>query len=140
VPCSLALINHACGDKTAVWVRAIGVWTGAGGLGLAAGPVISGLLLSAMGWRRIFLVNLPLAGLGIWMVWRFAVETGRPAVRRGIDPVGQVLAAVALMGLVWSVIEAGWFPGLVVAARFGARVPIAGGLLLAGIGFLILAG
>jgi MFS transporter, DHA2 family, methylenomycin A resistance protein len=109
VPCSLALINHACGDDRAARARAIGVWTAAGGAALAAGPVASGLLLGALGWRSIFFVNLPIAGVGIWLTGRFAVETERAAERRGIDPAGQLLAIVLLLALVWAVIEAGSF-------------------------------
>jgi DHA2 family methylenomycin A resistance protein-like MFS transporter len=107
VPCSLALINHACGEDAAARARAIGVWTASGGVALAAGPVASGLLLSYLGWRSIFLVNLPIAALGIWLAGRFAMETDRPATRRGIDPAGQIAAIVLLLGLVWAVIEAG---------------------------------
>ncbi|WP_158926364.1 MFS transporter [Acidisphaera sp. S103] len=109
VPCSLALINHACADDTAARARAIGTWTAAGGVALAVGPVISGLLLSTLGWRSIFLANLPIAGFGIWLAARFAVETDRPAIRRGIDPAGQILAIIFLIALVWAVIEAGSF-------------------------------
>jgi MFS transporter, DHA2 family, methylenomycin A resistance protein len=107
VPCSLALINHACADDAASRARAIGIWTAAGGAALAAGPVISGLLLAYLGWRSIFFANLPIAALGIWLAARFAVETDRPATPRGIDPAGQILAVVLLFGLVWAVIEAG---------------------------------
>jgi DHA2 family methylenomycin A resistance protein-like MFS transporter len=107
VPCSLALINHACADDTAGRARAIGIWTAAGGAALAVGPVVSGVLLSTLGWRSIFLANLPIAGLGIWLAARFAVETDRPAIRRGIDPAGQILAIIFLVALVWVVIEAG---------------------------------
>jgi MFS transporter, DHA2 family, methylenomycin A resistance protein len=127
VPCSLVLINHACGDDTAWRARAIGIWTAAGGVALAAGPVVSGLLLSTLGWRSIFLANLPLAALGMWMAGRFAVETDRTAIRRGIDPAGQILAILLLLGFVWTVIEAGslgWtaWPvtvGLIVTATAG---------------------
>jgi DHA2 family methylenomycin A resistance protein-like MFS transporter len=107
VPCSLALINHACADDTAARVRAVGIWTAAGGAALAIGPAISGLLLSTLGWRSIFLANLPIAVLGIWLAARFAVETDRPAIRRGIDAAGQILAIIVLVALVWAVIEAG---------------------------------
>jgi DHA2 family methylenomycin A resistance protein-like MFS transporter len=132
VPCSLALINHACGDDTAVRARAIGIWTASGGVALAAGPVASGLLLSYLGWRSIFLVNLPIAVLGIWLAGRFAVETDRPPTPRGIDPAGQILAIVVLLGLVWAVIEAG---------TFGWTAPrVVGGLIVtatAGIGLVL---
>jgi MFS transporter, DHA2 family, methylenomycin A resistance protein len=131
VPCSLALINHACGDDAASRARAIGIWTASGGVALAAGPVASGLLLSYLGWRSIFLVNLPIAALGIWLAGRFAVETGRTPTPRGIDPAGQILAIVFLLGLVWAVIEAGslgWAAPPVLAGL--AVTTIAGGALV----------
>jgi len=119
VPCSLALINHACEDDTAARARSIGVWTASGGAALAVGPVVSGILLSTLGWRSIFLANLPIAALGIWLTGRFAVETVHRPVRRGIDPAGQILAIVVLLGLVWAVIDAGsrgWTAPAVIAA------------------------
>jgi DHA2 family methylenomycin A resistance protein-like MFS transporter len=130
VPCSLALINHACADDTAARARAIGVWTAAGGVALAVGPIASGVLLTYLGWRSIFLANLPIAALGIWLAARFAVETDRPPAKRGIDPAGQILAIILLLGLVWAVIQAGSFgltappviAGFVVAATAGATL------------------
>jgi len=132
VPCSLALINHACADDAAARARAIGIWTAAGGVALAVGPIVSGLLLSRLGWRSIFLANLPIAALGIWLAARFAVETERPAIKRGIDPGGQILAILLLGALVWSVIEAG-SAGLTaprVIAGFVVAVLAGGSLLL----------
>jgi DHA2 family methylenomycin A resistance protein-like MFS transporter len=131
VPCSLALINHACEDDTAARARAIGIWTATGGAALAAGPIVSGLLLSYFGWRSIFLANLPIAALGIFLAARFAVETDPPAVKRGIDPAGQILAALLLFGFVWGVIQAGslgWTAPRVIVG-FGVAL-IAGAALL----------
>ncbi|WP_428491312.1 MFS transporter [Rhodopila sp.] len=130
VPCSLALINHACADDTAARSRAIGIWTASGGVALAVGPVASGILLTTFGWRSIFLANLPIAALGVWMAGRFAVDTVEPA-RRGIDALGQVLTIVALLALVWAIIEAGtrgWtatvvLAGLALSASAAACLP-----------------
>jgi DHA2 family methylenomycin A resistance protein-like MFS transporter len=106
VPCSLALLNQACGEDAASRTRAISIWTAAGGVALAAGPAASGLLVSYVGWRSIFLVNLPIAAFGMWLAHRYAMETNR-AVKRTIDLPGQILAILTLLGLVWAVIEAG---------------------------------
>ncbi|WP_428533957.1 MFS transporter [Rhodopila sp.] len=130
VPCSLALINHACEDDAAARSRAIGIWSAAGGVALAVGPVASGILLTAFGWRAIFKANLPIAALGIWMAARFAIDPVQPE-RRGIDAPGQVLTIVALLALVWAVIEAGtrgWtasvvLAGFAVAATAAASLP-----------------
>jgi DHA2 family methylenomycin A resistance protein-like MFS transporter len=132
VPCSLALINHACADDAASRSRAIGIWTASGGVALAAGPVVSGLLLATLGWRSIFVANLPIAALGIWLASLSAKATVPTPHERAIDPVGQVLAIVLLIGIVSFVIEAGslgWTAPLVIAGMVATA--ISGAALLA---------
>lgn len=107
VPTSLALLNHAFGRDPAARAKAVGIWTAAGGVSIAAGPVVGGLLLASLGWRSIFLVNLPVCALGGWLTWRLLSETPRPARARHVDLPGQLLAILALGGLVGGVIEAG---------------------------------
>jgi MFS transporter, DHA2 family, methylenomycin A resistance protein len=123
VPCSLALLNHAArGDATAR-ARAISLWTAAGSIGLALGPVLGGVLVTAFGWRSIFFVNLPIAAGGIILAYRFVDEA--PVHPGGGDGVGQVLATVSLFGLTAAVIEAGplgWASPLVCAASALAAV------------------
>jgi MFS transporter, DHA2 family, methylenomycin A resistance protein len=115
VPCSLALLNHACRDNVVMRARAIGIWTAAGSVALAAGPVIGGFLVHALSWRSIFFVNLPLGAIGIWLTWRFITES--PTHRSGrFDLVGQILAIVTLASLTAAVIETsslGWSSPLV---------------------------
>jgi DHA2 family methylenomycin A resistance protein-like MFS transporter len=107
VPSSLTILNDACAHDYRLRARAIGIWTAAGGVAIAAGPVVGGLLLSGLGWRSIFLVNLPICLLGIGLTLRFVPPTKQD---KGdlvhFDPVGQILAVVALTGLVGAVIEA----------------------------------
>lgn len=101
VPPSLALINHRCAHHQGQRAQAIGIWTAAGGVTIAAGPVIGGLLIGWMGWRSIFLVNLPLCLLGILLTLRLN-ET--PICKNGYtDWIGQFLAILALLGLVSAV-------------------------------------
>ena len=133
VPCSLALLNHACGNDAGVRARAIGIWTAAGAVGSAAGPVLGGLLVGFVGWRSIFLVNLPIGLIGIWLTLRFIDQTTiRSQLRRGPDLAGQTLAIFALVGLVGAIIEAGslgWRAPLVLSSVVLA--------VLAGTGFII---
>lgn len=105
VPPSLALLNHACAHDAKLRARAIGVWTAAAGVSIAAGPIVGGLLLGWLGWRSIFFVNLPLCALGMLMTLRVA-ETPLK-IGQHVDLPGQLLAITALTCLVAAVIEIG---------------------------------
>jgi DHA2 family methylenomycin A resistance protein-like MFS transporter len=105
LPNSLSLLNHATAHQAPVRARAVGLWTAAGGVAIAAGPILGGLLLTALGWRSIFLVNLPLCTLAVWLTLRAVPETARQRGGRGLDLRGQLLAIVALTGLTGAVIE-----------------------------------
>ena len=105
VPTSLALLNHACAHDAALRARAVGLWTAAGGVAIAAGPLAGGLLLGVFSWRSIFLVNIPICAIGMAMTARVS-DTARHADARRLDAPGQVLAIVALSGLIGAVIEA----------------------------------
>jgi len=106
VPPSLALLTHACGDDMKLRARAVGLWTAAGGVSIAAGPVAGGLLIGWLGWRSIFLVNLPLVAIGIALTWRYVAETRNDGGRH-LDLPGQGLGVLALIGLTGAIIEAG---------------------------------
>ncbi|MBS0411303.1 MAG: MFS transporter [Proteobacteria bacterium] len=106
VPTSLALLNRASGADVGVRARAVGWWTAAGGVSIALGPVVGGLLLAAFGWRSLFWVNLPLCALGAALTWRFAPTAPGDRRGRGFDVPGQALAAIALATLIAAIIEA----------------------------------
>ncbi|MBB3261571.1 DHA2 family methylenomycin A resistance protein-like MFS transporter [Paraburkholderia bannensis] len=118
LPNSLALLNEACRHERSLRPRAVGFWTAAGAISIAAGPVAGGLLIAAFGWRSIFLVNLPLcaAGLAATLAWvpakqkhadtaANAASAQRP---RSLDVRGQLLAVIALTAFTGAVIE--WRP------------------------------
>ncbi|AMM16409.1 hypothetical protein AX768_19840 [Burkholderia sp. PAMC 28687] len=98
VPCSLKLINHACPDPEQR-ARAVGIWVGCGGVAMAAGPLIGGVLIHLFDWRSIFYVNVPIGLVGLWMTWHIASDE-RPAEVGRFDPLGQVTAIVALGALI----------------------------------------
>src|SRR5712672_492204 len=109
VPNSLALLSHVYADDKARG-RAVGVWAAGASVALTAGPFVGGGLITLVGWRSIFLVNLPIGFAGLWLTWRFAEEITR-APQREVDLPGQIAAIVALGTLAGALIEggaAGW--------------------------------
>jgi DHA2 family methylenomycin A resistance protein-like MFS transporter len=97
VPCSLALIAHRFPEGRAR-ARALGTWGGVSGAGLAAGPVLGGVLVDSVGWRAVFLVAVPVTLLSALMVAGTVRETPqRP--RSKADLRGQVLAVIALAAI-----------------------------------------
>jgi DHA2 family methylenomycin A resistance protein-like MFS transporter len=132
VPCSLALLNGACGSDAGIRARAVGLWTAAGGLGIAMGPILGGLLIGLLGWRSIFFVNLPIGVAGIWLAIRFLDQPAPAQRKHGFDLTGQTLIALAILGVVGAIIEAGpsgWHSPLVLS---GIVLAIA-----AGAGFIV---
>src|SRR4051794_18677649 len=105
LPTSLAIVNRCVLDERSR-NRAIGVWAAVGSSALVAGPVCGGALVSALGWRAVFWVNVPLCALAL--VLASAALPQLPGDRRtGVDVRGQLLATAALGVLVASLIEAG---------------------------------
>jgi DHA2 family methylenomycin A resistance protein-like MFS transporter len=133
VPCSLALLNGACSSDAGIRASAVGLWTAAGGVGIAMGPILGGLLIGAFGWRSIFLINLPIGLAGIWLTLRFLDRSLAPQKTRGFDLIGQALAALAVLGIVGTIIEtgpSGWHSPLVLSSLVMA--------VTTGIGFIII--
>jgi MFS transporter, DHA2 family, methylenomycin A resistance protein len=125
VPNSLALLNHAYPDDKARG-RAVGIWAAGASLALTAGPFVGGGLIALIGWRWIFLVNLPIGFVGLWLSRRYASETTR-SPQREIDLPGQAAAILALGCLAGAIIEGGalgWSNALVLAG-FAAAVMLA---------------
>ena len=105
VPNSLALLNHAYpNDRERHW--AVGIWAAGASFALTAGPLVGGALISLVGWRSIFIINLPIGLAGIWLTWRYADETTR-APARTLDIAGQTVAVLALGALAAATIEGG---------------------------------
>jgi MFS transporter, DHA2 family, methylenomycin A resistance protein len=123
VPNSLTLLNHAYADPKARG-RAVGIWAAGAAAALTAGPFVGGVLIALVGWRLIFLVNLPIGAAGLWLAWRYAEETPRLA-QREIDLPGQIAAITALGTLAGALIEGGalgWSHPLVIMGFAGAAV------------------
>jgi EmrB/QacA subfamily drug resistance transporter len=128
-PGSLAMVES--GFRPADRARAIGAWSGLGGVAGALGPLIGGLLVGAVSWRAVFVINLPLGIFIVVMARRHVPETRDPAPEGRLDSRGVILAAVGLAGTTYALIEA---PGRG-ASPLLVAIAVGGGLAL--IAFLI---
>ena len=102
--------------------RAIGAWSGLGGVGTAIGPFLGGFLIGAVSWRLIFLINLPLAVVVVAIAARHVPETRDPGATGRIDVLGAALVTGSLVGVTAGLIEAparGWTSGIVLGALVG---------------------
>lgn len=103
-PGSLAMIESSFrpGDRA----RAIGAWSGLGGVAAAIGPLLGGYLVDAISWRAIFLINLPVGIFVVAMANRHVPETRDPTATGGLDIPGALLAALGLAGCTYALIQA----------------------------------
>ncbi|MFF0744347.1 MFS transporter [Streptomyces sp. NPDC004111] len=106
-PGSLALIQASFHRDDRA--RAVGLWSGLGGIGAAIGPFLGGWLVDGPGWRWAFLLNVPLAALCVPVALRHVPESKDPQAHGRFDVLGAVLAALALGLVTYALIEA---PGL----------------------------
>ncbi|MGW2959445.1 MFS transporter [Streptomyces sp. NPDC001220] len=120
LPSSLTLIREAYPDPVRRG-RAIAVWTVAGSVAAAAGPVAGGAL-SVVSWRMIFFVNLPIGVAALLLLTR---APRSPRRRAPLDRTGQVSAVLAMGGFTFAVIEAGadGFGAPRVVAAFAVAAP-----------------
>lgn len=165
-PVAMSIITNVFTDR-AERAKAIGVWGGVIGLSMAAGPLLGGVLVDAVGWRSVFWINVPVVLAVVVLAARFIPESKAPRPRR-FDPAGQLLMIVLLAGVTFGIIEGpgyGWGSALIVGSfaaaaaalvglvvvesrraeplldpRFFASVPFTGATLVAVAAFAALAG
>ena len=114
-PVALSIIFNTFDDPKSR-ARAMGVWGSVFGLSLALGPVLGGVLVSGIGWRAIFWINVPVGIAAIVLTGLFVPESKARRVRR-LDPLGQTLVIVALASLTYGIIEGprrGWHSPLII--------------------------
>jgi EmrB/QacA subfamily drug resistance transporter len=104
--------------------RAIGLWSGTNGLGLAIGPVVGGWLLTHFWWGSVFLINVPIAAVACLAAVLIVPDSKNPVAKRP-DPFGALLSLFGPALLLWGIIEGptrGWGSKLILAAIIGAFV------------------
>jgi EmrB/QacA subfamily drug resistance transporter len=128
-PVALSIIFSTFTDRKSR-ARAMGVWGSVFGLSLALGPVLGGVLVSGIGWRAIFWINVPV-GITAIILTRLFVPESKAERPRHLDPLGQVLVIVALASLTYGIIE---------GPRRGWHSPLILGLfVLSAVAFVVLA-
>ena len=165
-PVSLSIVRNTFTDARER-AQAIGIWSGIFGLATVCGPVVGGVLVSEVGWRSVFWVNVPI-GLAMILAARRYVPESRAARPRRVDVPGQVLMIVFLGSLTYAVIQGpvqGWasapilalfaVSGAALAAfvaverrtpepllepRFFRSLPFSGASVIAVLSFVVLAG
>ena len=122
-PASLAILQATFRPDDRA--RAIGAWSGLGGVAAAAGPLVGGYLLAIGSWRWVFFINLPVAAVVVVITARHVPESRDPTSSGRVDTVGATLAVVFLASLTYGLIEAptrGWSSPAVVACLVVAAV------------------
>ncbi len=124
IPAGLSIVNDLF-RQPAQRAKAVGIWSGTIGLGIAIGPVAGGLLLSRFWWGSIFLVNMPVVVAGLIGTLWLVPESRNHRTRRP-DPLGAILTVAGLGLVLWAIIEGpddGWLsPGVLGAAVAGIAV------------------
>jgi len=123
LPASLALLSHAFPDP-AERSQAVTTWANTASLGFAVGPLLGGVLTTALGWRSIFWVNVPVGIVALYLSHRHIAEAKLDRPRR-IDWGGQLTIGLALLAMTYGLIEVGrrgWNNAIVLASFTGAVV------------------
>lgn len=127
MPSTLSILTNVFTDDRRR-ARAISLWSGTTGLGIATGPIVGGWLLAHYWWGSVFLINVPIAAAGL-VATAFLVPDSRDRHALAPDPVGSVASLVGLGLVLWGIIEAprrSWTSPLVLAALAGGIAVLVG--------------
>jgi EmrB/QacA subfamily drug resistance transporter len=124
-PTTLSILtNTFTGHERA---RAIGIWAGVSGIGVAVGPMLGGILVEHFYWGAVFFVNVPICALALVLGY-FFIPTSRDPDNRPLDPLGAMLSVLTLVALLYAIIQApeeGWLaPDVLVS--FGVALVLLG--------------
>ncbi|GGR80545.1 MFS transporter [Streptomyces aureoverticillatus] len=126
---TLAVVVQLFDDEERV--KAIGLWATVNSLGFAGGPLLGGFMLDHFWWGSIFLINIPVALVGILAVVKMVPESKNPQGDRP-DLLGALLSTIGMASLVYAIIsgpEHGWTSGQVLVAA-GVGVVVLGAFAL----------
>jgi len=103
IPSSLSILNNTFAGEPKLRARAVAYWTAGGGISIAAGPVLGGLLIHISSWRWIFLVNIPICLTGL--LCSIYLMDSKKSEKRGFDVPGQFIWMLALTAFIAAIIE-----------------------------------
>ena len=116
MPATLSILTNVFRDPRERG-RAIAIWAGFSGLGVAIGPMTGGFLLEHFSWHSVFWINIPIGITALLLGIRY-VPTSRDSKQRPLDPIGAVLSMIGLASLLFGIIEGpakGWTHDTVIA-------------------------
>src|SRR3984957_16681205 len=125
-PVAMSIVTNTFTDPKER-AKAIGFWGSTFGLSVAAGPVIGGALVDSVGWGGGFWGNMPVGGAPVLPTALYVPES-RAAVKRRLDPVGQILVMLTLVALTYGIIEGpgrGWSSPLILGCFAVAAASLA---------------
>ena len=126
VPNSLAMVSASF--RATERARAIGAWSGLGGVATAVGPFLGGWLIDSVSWRWVFVINLPIAAAAFTIAARHVPESRDEDAPPHLDLLGSVLLTVGLAGLVYALIEGpgnGWSTAAIAFGVLGVALLVA---------------
>jgi EmrB/QacA subfamily drug resistance transporter len=126
MPSTLSIITNVFRDARERQ-RAIGFWAGTSGVAFALGPIVGGVLLARFWWGSVFLINVPIAVVGLACAIALVPDSRNPTAKRP-DFTGAALSIGGLALVLWSLIEApqhGWTSPLVIGVSLGGLAVLA---------------
>jgi EmrB/QacA subfamily drug resistance transporter len=128
MPNSLAILGGAFTGEARG--RAIGTWAAAGALAVALGPIVGGWVVDSVGWRTIFLLNLPIAAAAGYLGWKYLEERTESQRAAPLDAFGAGIATAGLGLLTFALTRASEsHAGYASASAAGAGIVLLGAFL-----------
>lgn len=104
IPSSLAILSQSYAHEPALRTKAVSLWTAAGSVAIAAGPILGGIIVQLTSWRLIFLINVPVCAVGIYLSTDLRKEKDISWSVR-FDILGQLLWMISITALIFAVID-----------------------------------
>ncbi|MDB5163610.1 MAG: transporter [Candidatus Saccharibacteria bacterium] len=125
MPATLSILTNVFPPKERA--KAVGIWAGVTGIGVAVGPILTGLILEHFSWHATFTTNIPIIIFALLVGGWLIPRTADPE-HSSLDPLGGLLSTAGLVALVYAIIEApshGWLSGNTLSIGLGGLAILA---------------